>query len=82
LPNHLTSSNDPRVIGDVPEWLWSGLQNRVPRFNSGRRLHCGVAFSDQHGVALTSRRPLKSIFRLNRGSNICCFPLIVSYLQQ
>jgi hypothetical protein len=24
--------------GDVPEWLWSGLQNRLPRFNSGRRL--------------------------------------------
>jgi hypothetical protein len=22
----------------VPEWLWSGLQNRLPRFNSGRRL--------------------------------------------
>jgi hypothetical protein len=25
--------------GDVAEWLRSGLQNRLPRFNSGRRLH-------------------------------------------
>ena len=25
--------------GHVPEWLWSGLQNRLPRFNSGRGLH-------------------------------------------
>ena len=24
--------------GDVAEWLRSGLQNRLPRFNSGRRL--------------------------------------------
>jgi hypothetical protein len=24
--------------GDVAEWIRSGLQNRLPRFNSGRRL--------------------------------------------
>jgi hypothetical protein len=25
--------------GHVAEWLRSGLQNRLPRFNSGRGLH-------------------------------------------
>jgi hypothetical protein len=25
--------------GDVAEWLRRGLQNLLPRFNSGRRLH-------------------------------------------
>ena len=28
--------------GHVPEWLWSGLQNRLPRFNSGRGLHLQI----------------------------------------
>jgi hypothetical protein len=26
-------------LGHVAEWLRNGLQNRVPRFNSGRGLH-------------------------------------------
>jgi hypothetical protein len=26
-------------FGDVAEWLGTGLQNLLPRFNSGRRLH-------------------------------------------
>jgi hypothetical protein len=28
-----------KAYGDVAEWLRSGLQNRLHRFNSGRRLH-------------------------------------------
>ena len=28
-----------RMDGHVAEWLRSGLQNRLPRFNSGRGLH-------------------------------------------
>jgi hypothetical protein len=29
----------PVSFGHVAEWLRSGLQNRLPRFNSGRGLH-------------------------------------------
>ena len=32
-----------QVWGHVAEWLRNGLQNRVPRFNSGRGLHFGAA---------------------------------------
>src|SRR5262249_17450066 len=28
-----------KSLGHVAEWLRNGLQNRVPRFNSGRGLH-------------------------------------------
>ena len=31
-----------RYSGGVAEWLGTGLQNRSPRFNSGRRLHLGI----------------------------------------
>ena len=37
----------------MPEWLWSGLQNRLPRFNSGRGLH-PIWISDP---SLRSARP-------------------------
>ena len=30
--------------GHVAEWLRNGLQNRVPRFNSGRGLHLQLSF--------------------------------------
>ena len=32
-----------RPNGHVAEWLRSGLQNRLPRFNSGRGLQASVA---------------------------------------
>jgi hypothetical protein len=38
----LASANDRKSnagYGHVAEWLRSGLQNRLPRFNSGRGLH-------------------------------------------
>jgi len=35
----LSSFIECPLDGHVPEWLWSGLQNRLPRFNSGRGLH-------------------------------------------
>ena len=35
---HLTHYKDPPRWGHVAEWLRNGLQNRVPRFNSGRGL--------------------------------------------
>ena len=38
LRNSLLPVTSLEPYGDVPEWLWSGLQNRLPRFNSGRRL--------------------------------------------
>jgi hypothetical protein len=34
-----TTPNNINSIGHVAEWLRNGLQNRVPRFNSGRGLH-------------------------------------------
>jgi hypothetical protein len=43
--------------GDVPEWLWSGLQNRLPRFNSGRRLQ----LLEKNGLQLGSQRVVQSI---------------------
>jgi hypothetical protein len=42
--------------GDVPEWLWSGLQNRLPRFNSGRRLQENQRLSGRQIDSLKSRR--------------------------
>jgi hypothetical protein len=38
LPKPLNSFMEMRVRGHVAEWLRSGLQNRLPRFNSGRGL--------------------------------------------
>jgi hypothetical protein len=32
----------------VAEWLRNGLQNRIPRFNSGRGLH--NKFNDLEGI--------------------------------
>ena len=34
-----TPEGDQHINGDVAEWLRSGLQIRVRRFDSGRRLH-------------------------------------------
>ena len=38
------SANPHASIGHVAEWLRNGLQNRVPRFNSGRGLQHPAAF--------------------------------------
>jgi hypothetical protein len=38
LPSQLQIANYC-LWGHVAEWLRNGLQNRVPRFNSGRGLH-------------------------------------------
>ena len=38
LPPRAEGANPP-LHGDVAEWLRSGLQIRVHRFDSGRRLH-------------------------------------------
>jgi hypothetical protein len=38
LPKPLDPTIDVRRWGHVAEWLRSGLQNRLPRFNSGRGL--------------------------------------------
>src|SRR5207302_2599860 len=35
--------------GDVAEWLRSGLQNRLRRFNSGRRLHFSLPLPTSPG---------------------------------
>ena len=35
----------PCRYGHVAEWLRSGLQNRLPRFNSGRGLQLSVKFA-------------------------------------
>jgi hypothetical protein len=39
LLNPLIVCIDPPPRGHVAEWLRSGLQNRLLRFNSGRGLH-------------------------------------------
>ena len=39
------------IFGTVSEWLRSGLQNRVHRFNSGRCLHLKIHL-DFHGLGL------------------------------
>jgi hypothetical protein len=39
LPKPLIVYIDPPGWGHVAEWLRSGLQNRLLRFNSGRGLH-------------------------------------------
>jgi hypothetical protein len=36
--------------GHVAEWLRNGLQNRVPRFNSGRGLQLHQSTGKQHSV--------------------------------
>ena len=41
-----------RDLGDVAEWLRSGLQSRLHRFDSGRRLPRGTG-----GGSLTDRTP-------------------------
>jgi hypothetical protein len=35
----ISNSTSALRRGHVAEWLRNGLQNRVPRFNSGRGLH-------------------------------------------
>jgi hypothetical protein len=35
----LATPHNIKNLGHVAEWLRNGLQNRVPRFNSGRGLH-------------------------------------------
>jgi hypothetical protein len=67
--------------GDVAEWLRRGLQNLLPRFNSGRRLHlqyqrlnagCGAS-RGATGMAATGRGALATlslIFLLGRCSKI------------
>ena len=44
-----------RRKGHVAEWLRNGLQNRVPRFNSGRGLHFQI-LSSIVGTVLNSIR--------------------------
>src|SRR5215475_11527397 len=61
LPIHLTSGNNPASFGAVPEWLWSGLQNRLPRFNSGRRLQRNQRLSDLLEAGPKSRQRIVSI---------------------
>src|ERR1700738_608901 len=39
LHNRLRAITNCIRLGHVAEWLRSGLQNRLPRFNSGRGLH-------------------------------------------
>jgi hypothetical protein len=39
LLNRLPAFTFQTQWGHVAEWLRNGLQNRVPRFNSGRGLH-------------------------------------------
>ena len=39
LPKALKEFMEMPPYGHVAEWLRSGLQNRLPRFNSGRGLH-------------------------------------------
>src|SRR5262245_31496968 len=41
--------------GHVAEWLRNGLQNRVPRFNSGRGLQLRSDNSESPGPALPGR---------------------------
>ena len=40
--------------GHVAEWLRNGLQNRVPRFNSGRGLQLHQSTGKRHSVAPTA----------------------------
>jgi hypothetical protein len=44
LPCSLPEGVSPPLLGGVAEWLGSGLQSRVHRFNSGPRLL--IRFSD------------------------------------
>ena len=44
--------NRRAVKGHVAEWLRNGLQNRVPRFNSGR----GLQLSDRELAACSLER--------------------------
>ena len=48
--------------GDVAEWLRSGLQNRLPRFNSGRGLQPSLlrSFGLASLQALVRRLPRRS----------------------
>src|SRR5215470_6466672 len=40
----------PHSKGHVAEWLRNGLQNRVPRFNSGRGLQLPCNFASERGA--------------------------------
>ena len=64
LPIHLTSGNNPASYGAVPEWLWSGLQNRLPRFNSGRRLQRNKRLSIRAKRAFEKSRRLDGAWHL------------------
>ncbi len=46
------------ALGDVAEWLRSGLQNRLHQFNSGRRLHLLQVFGPSRLKCLQSRGAL------------------------
>ena len=50
------------LYGTVAEWLRSGLQNRVHRFNSGRCLHFVIGFisESEERVSKTTRRQPRS----------------------
>jgi hypothetical protein len=51
-----------RLPGDVAEWLRSGLQSRLHRFDSGRRLHKNPANAGTSG--LRNRAPLTNSKRV------------------
>ena len=54
LPKGLASLMYRSPEGHVAEWLRSGLQNRLPRFNSGRGLQ------GNQGLSFSSSPPAKS----------------------
>src|SRR5712691_7768710 len=52
----------PAARGHVAEWLRNGLQNRVPRFNSGRGLQL-PAISPTNNCACCGRHGARAAFR-------------------
>jgi hypothetical protein len=73
LPNRLRAvthavATSP-LDGHVAEWLRNGLQNRVPRFNSGRGLqHLANAISLRVNIKSTNSRPARgtAMWRVSR----------------
>ena len=48
-------------LGHVAEWLRNGLQNRVPRFNSGRGLHQHASEREEALGIVTTRQATATV---------------------
>ena len=69
------------ILGDVAEWLRSGLQSRLHRFDSGRRLSASRPdYSRDVGAARPGERRLGE-HRLSKWSREDCIASVARYLE-